>query len=895
MTKKFIVLFLVLMMAFSFNITGAFVLALEQNAPGLNDASGEVYGYVNFYEELEGKNISFIDGISLGITEKSDPLYFEKVSLDGLDGRKQYSSNSAYINMNDSFYDKGDTEFLVNIVYYDFGPSEGSYYFEYPQVSGALNQVRIIKPGINPGWKCISFVLADCDPSFKYANGASFRIQNGAYNAWRKIEIVNVSRSKREKVIPAGFTALESIKERDLDKTMIITEKDKIFTQENAINQCNMYDAKVMANRLALKAGAVPESYKQVMITQKELLKIFMEAMEVDYSKATNYIDFALEIGFIKQDSYFLFDEAPATYFNLVNVMDDVLYFKPDGEKMYIITMYNYGFFGNLPVSTIENEALLAEYYKEPRKNPYVKIVDNGTGRTYKYINFYGTQLNRPYLTAPQWLHDGKQFICTTPSCYIYLYNTETQMMKFLVQGTSNTDGIVGEDGMIYHHGTDGNLQTFNRIDPNDPKLESKVIYRFPVGVVSSIESIAADGTYFGGFITDKNNVFNTPEGQYPIVVFHIPEESKPGVPDTTYTVRHYGFEEPYKGHLNHQQPNPTDPNLCFFAHETNTANTGYGNMLDRTNVINMETGEVFTYNQGNARGSGLELSTHESWSADGQYLYLVSWQGSGGDMGDTQQMPAIVRINKDSSHRQYFYTTTFESSYNHCFPSADNNWVAADAPFIVLVNTNTHQLFPIAQNQRIIGSKNHPYHAHAQIARGHNIISWGHEHLGVLGIAWYDFNELLDEVAEGGRYQVNEYVECVSYKNLECESEQVFHYGRNGQMSRAGKSIYYAINTEIADTTNDAIKITFDYLDNSKNPIVITYTKGVEYQNDARFRFNGKKEISRRGQGGWKTAEIILDSANCESIGKFETDFALSGGSANLYITNLKVEKMSK
>lgn len=894
MNKKVIALFLSLVLVFSSNFTGGISLAsvIEENS--VNNAS-EAFGYINFYGELEGKGISFIDGISLGITSTSDPLYFEKISLDGLEGRKQYSSNSTYINVDDSFYQKGDTEFLVNICYYDFGPSEGSYYFEYPQISGVLDQVRIIKPGINPGWKCITLVLADCDPSFKYENGASFRIQNGAYNAWRRIEIVNISRAKREKRVPTGFTSLESIKQRDLTKTEVIKDTDKIFTQDNMVNQCNMYDAKTMANRIALRTDKVSDADKNVMLTQGELLKIFMDAMKVDYIKATSLVEYAIEIGFLKNNSYFLFDDAPATYFNLVTLMDDLLYFEHNDGTIHIIKMYNEGFFGGLAVSGIENEILLAEYYKEPRKNPYVKIIDNGTGRTYKYINFYGTQLNRPYLTAPQWLHDGIHFICTTPSNYIYLYNTETQMMRFLVQGTTNTDGIVGEDGMIYHHGTDGNLQTFNRIDPNDPKLESKVIYRFPAGVVSSIESIGADGTYFGGFITDKNNVFKTPQGQYPIVIFHIPEESKPGIPDTTYTVRYYGFEEAYKGYLNHQQPNPTDPNLCFFAHETNTANAGYGDITDRTNIINMETGEVFTYNQGIARGSAIELATHESWSADGQYLYLVSWQGNAGDMGDKQQMPAVIRVNKDTSHRQYFYNTTYESSYNHCFASADNNWIAADAPFIVLINTNTHQIFPIAQNQRIIGSKNHPYHAHAQIARGHNIISWGHEHLGVLGVAWYDFTELLDEVAEGGRYEVNEYVDRVSYKGLECESSEVVKKGRKCQSSKVSKAIYYDINPEIADTTNDAIKITFDYLDNSKNPIVLTYTRGVEQQNDARFRFNGKKEISRKGKGGWETAEITIDSANCENIGKFETDFTLNGGSATLYVNNVKVEKISK
>ena len=137
MSKKIIALVLVLVLILSTNLVGGISLATATDENSMNNLS-DSYGYVNFYGDLEGKGISFIDGISLGITSTKDPLYFEKISLDGLDGRKQYSSNSTYITVDDSFYQKGDTEFLVNICYYDFGPSEGSYYFEYPQITEAL-------------------------------------------------------------------------------------------------------------------------------------------------------------------------------------------------------------------------------------------------------------------------------------------------------------------------------------------------------------------------------------------------------------------------------------------------------------------------------------------------------------------------------------------------------------------------------------------------------------------------------------------------------------------------------------------------------------------------------------------------------------------------------------
>ncbi len=850
--------------------------------------------YTDFYGRLNSRYCSFIDGISLGIKDTNDPLYYELVNLDGLDGRKQYNANTTYINVDEIFYSEEDTEFLVNIYYYDFGPSEGKYYVEYYKTDGLTEQFEIIKPGRNPGWTYASAVLTECDLSKHYSNGASLRIQNGAFNAFRRVEIVNLSECRREKKDITGIVGLRNEKIRNLEHENIVSVDTPMFSVENMVKQCNLYDVTSIVNKYKMTNTNIPTEYKERLVTQGELLQSFMRAAGVDYSKEASIVDFAFEIGFVANNGLFLFDDAAATYYNLVDVMEDMLAYKSAEGVPFIAQMYENGFFGDAPPSAVENAALSMYYYKSERLNPYITITDNGTGRSFKYINFFGSQLNRPYLTAPQWLHDGKRFLCVTPDNYIYIYNIETQMMRFLDIGASSTDGLVGEDGMIYYHTYEGSLLTLNRVDPDDPNLEGKVIYRFPPGVYSEMEVISSDGTWFAGDIKDSMNYFNAPEGMNALLVFYIPEESQPGVPDTTYKVQYYRFPEAYKGYLDHRQVNPVYDNLLFFAHDAYTSVVNYNDISDRVNIMNMDTGEVMTYNQGNVRGGKpIELATHESWSVDGEYLYFVSWTGNA-SKNDQYAMPALVRINKDGTHRQYYHANSFENSFNHCFASSNMKWIAFDEAYVGLMNAETHQLFPIAQSRRIIGSKSHPYHPHAQIARGHNIISWGYEYLGVLGVAWYDFDHIEnEEIAKGGRYDVNEYVECVSYETLECESFAVEKDARNCQYAKAGKNIFYAINPDIADTTDDAIRITFDYLDNSKDPIVINYTSGVKYKNDARVQYDASRSISRRGSGEWKRAAVEIDSANCESIGKFESDFKISGGSANVYIANIKVENL--
>lgn len=904
MTKRRTLVFLVSMLIIIGAFPGGIVSFADQSEIDsyMNEVPDGDIAYCNFYGNLDSRYASFIDGVSLGIKDTRDPLYFEQVVLDGYEGRKQYGANTTYINVEDDFYEKDDHNFIVNIFYYDFGPLEGTYYLEYRTTGGGLAQKSIVKPGNYPGWTYISIVLEDCDLSPHYENGASLRIQNGAYNAWRRVEIVNISDCKTEKKDIEGVRHLGLRKRRDLEKTFIVEENKPIFMPINLAKPCTMYDVLQIKDHITMENSSIDESEKEKNLTQAELLKIFMDLVNLDYSNKESIVDFALETGFVESDGLFLFDEAKATNFNLGSLLNDFLdYEMPDGES-FVFKMFNKGFFGDLTVNEIPNDALMADYYAAPRINPYITITDNSTKRTFKYINFYGEDLLRPYLTAPQWLHDGKRFICSTRSGYLYLYDIETQIMSFLAKSerklSDNGDGIVGEDGMIYYHGREGALYTINRIDPNDPELKSKIVYRFPPGVVTLNETFAANGKWFAGDISDNSNYFKAPSGYAALVVFHIPEESVPGVPDETYQVGYYKFSEPEKGWLNHRQANPAYPNMIFFAHETDTSYCDYDAIRDRSNVMDLNTGEVWTYNQGYVKnGKNFDLTTHESFSADGEWLTGVTWVsgGAGHYMGQTDQqmVHAIFKARPDGSHRQLYFADDYGNNFNHTFFSSDMEWAVADSGFISLMCTDTHQLFPITSWSRNT-LKGHPYHAHAQVARNKYIASWGHTYKGVLGVAWYDFTHIAEkEKAKGEKYNVNEYVDCVSYKNLECESERLTKDGRDCQVVKAGKAIYYEINPDIVDTTNDAIRITFDYLDNSTNSLVITYTGGVRNQNDDRKRFDKQIHFSRQGTGKWKQAVIEIEEANCESVGKYESDFTISGGSAKTYISNVKVEAM--
>lgn len=903
--KKFLFkpFILLLVVVITLSSSGLPIVFAEDKVDPNENPQGQHLAYCNFYGDLTSRNMSFIDGISLGIKERSDPYFCELVTLGGLEARRQYSGNSAFLKLDKDFYDEGDNEFLVNIYYYNFGPSEGKYYFEYKTESSTLNQITVYKPASPVGWRYASVVLTDCVPTPHYENGATFRIQNSAYNAWRRIEVVNLSRIRREGKSIEGIKELAHLKIRDLNLSGIVSADDPLFQPKNAANQVNKYDLYEVIARYTMDKTSIPEHYKNEYVTQSEMLKAFMDVVNVDYSSATSIVDFALESEFIDRDGLFTADNAPATYYNMITAIDGLVYYSDETGEPYVVKMYNNGYYGDLKITDINDDALLSSYFKVPRSLPYERITDNVTGRTYYHVNFYGKDLIRGYVTQLDWIGNNR-FICTTRGGHLYLYNVDEQTIRYI-----DKSGIygaqVGEDGMIYYNGPkDGAMNTLARIDPDDPTLTPKIVYRFPEGVRVSLIIISEDGKWFGGHTADDARALGTPIGYHPIATFYTNENSQPGVADTNYKVAFLPPLDEQLGSYGHEQANPRYDNLFFFCLEGGASSFQYKytHANTRVNILNLDTGKIIGVNQGMIKDSmGIELNTHDIWSPDGEYIYYVFWQevpaGFNGSEGSSRQ-GGMIRTDIDGRHRQYFNSTGYLAKWNHGNVGGDNmEWISGDAFAICAMNTDTHQSFEIASYQNLPGivTSDQYDHGHTGMTRVGAIISWGGRHDGVLGVNWFDLEELVrnGEVAEGGRYDVNEYVECVSYKGLECDSERITKDGRDCQMAKATGGIYYAINTDIVDTTDDSIRITFDYLDNSKDDISITYTKGVKEYNELLFRENAKVSVSRNGTGKWKTATVIIDSINCESPGKFYSDLAFRGGSANLFISNIKVEKI--
>lgn len=849
----------------------------------MNTAEGSAHVWLG--EEIEEKGIKFYDGQAMGIEDKNDPLYNETVNLDGLIARKQYSANSSYFKLDEEFYNEDDTEFLISLVFYDFGPSEGKFYFEYISTTGNREQITIIKPGTNPGWMVKTMCLNDVDMKATYENGANFRIQNGAYNAFKKLEIVNVGKARREKKAVA-ITNLGADIRTELEQLNIIKKNDTRFTRANLSKACTGTDAVSILDVITGSGNQNKHSGKP--LTQGELVEMCLNTLKLSKGANESWIEAGKRWGVIDPNDFLLFDEAPATNYNLINVMHGTLTYENSKGGMLLADLINNGFYENADIPSIRSEAFQRVYYAQPRKLPKKRIINSQTGRTYYYINFFGSTLLRGYTDCITVLPDGKGMVCGTPQGQMYRYDFETEMMYYLDQTTANTTHLAAyccPDGWVYYQKRANNISTIWRIDPYT--FEKEELMDLPLGFSPSFYNVTNDGRYMSFECYSYGKELPVPKNTTAIVRADLVEKK------IEYT--YYGFD--YAHYLNHHQINPVYPNIIAFSHEyTSSLGLGPGDIYDRCNIMDITTGKVAKYNSGLLTdGRTVELVAHEIWGMSGETRYFTS---SPVDTKTTNLAGrSVVRVDLDGRHRQYFSSGDYASSGNHVGVSGDERMICFDGT-VTLQSTETHQLFPIVNPNRknFTGKTSHPYHAHPQISYTGNIATWGEVDNGVLGISWIDYTDILEnEVAKGGRYEFGEDVKVVSYKGIECDSFFTTKAGKDAVAAKPGASIFFDINPEVIDVDNGAVKITFDYFDNGTKPLTIIYTKGVEEYNDVWEFFNRTTEIRRNGTNKWQTAEVIIDCGNFESIGKFETDFKIRSGQKTLYITNVRVEAIEK
>lgn len=833
--------------------------------------------YLLLGETITENGIDFIDGMEHGATNTTHPLYSEVSKEQGIDGRKFYAGNFMAVNVDKSRFE-GSSEFLIYITYYDFGPSRGTFYFEYEDHNGGVHSRLIVKPGTVQRFNTECLYINDMDLSQTLdVSGGNMRLTTGGYNLFKRFEIVDISRLKKEKKSLDELAHLPASVKRDhLSEFLLIDAGDKRFADDNLKNPCTYGDAYELLSKMANgKKIRKSDVYKDAdVINQRDLVLMAFDVLGIETGDAPA-IELAEKMGIVQYDDFIYADELAASYYSLAAIADNVLNFENGNGDTRLKEMLIAGYWDDDYVR--KNRTLIALSHTYPKYLPYQTITENATGQTYYYMNIMDIPTLRTYVTAQSWNSDGTGFICGFDTGELFFYNTETQMLHYIDKCFHSTDrlnAIMGTDDYIYYPKVDsdgrcGIYKVDSRTYPANPQLVGR-----------------------------RND-------KYTFVTPHITNDCKYlsvdlDIPGLGTCVSRYSVEEdewidyhmvfPYSDSLTHVLINPGYPDLICFSHELLGVTPQY--MLDRMWQIDLSTGEEAqnVYKQGmQQNGMVMQGASHELWSNTGEYVYYINIEmESHNNIGLS---PSSVRYNKDGTHRQYFYDyVAHDQQDKHLFPSGDDRFIVADGNVITLISQETHERFPISMVEWN-GQKNHPYHAHPVVARNKYVVNWAAmDHKGMLGIKWFDFTELAKTQAPGGRYEMGENLDRISYIGLDSESEAVTYRGRDAILAGTGKSIYLDISDKLIDTVDGKVKLSFDYFDNGHLPIKLSYTSGVKSDNDRWRVYDNSKTVKRTNTNTWKKCEIVIDSGNFENIGKHFSDIKLTGSPANLYISDMKV-----
>ncbi len=908
--KKLIASFVIIAQVFC--ITPAFLGNTSASASSFDyfENTGNENAYIFFDSSLGASHISYREDISGG----------SNFTQDKLSGK---SFNNLYFNISDSFYTKGtDTEFLISVVYYDYWDNSEDFMLTYHNLSGEKVEVRIEKQNREVGWTVATTSIKNPDFSKMYETGiaknkASLRLSCPGANPIRKIEIANFSKLRRDKK-SSSMTALGSTAAENLFELGILTENEaNLFFGEDLLAQSSKYELEIINNAFSGKDASISESFKGQLLTQKMLLTSFIRL--AGYTPPTiGVVEYAIGKGIIGAEEFFLSDDAPATRYNLITLAKACLYFDPDpddhvSELPIFKKLLENGIFNGVGISKLRSNGskeMVDVYLYEDKK--LVSSLNEGIeGVTYNFVNYYGEMLYRPYLTLNSWSTGGEAFACATLEedlglnpYHLYMYNIKTNTIHYIDDIYSRDACEIVNGEYIYYlkksETAEGQVQSSiwkKHVSQDD---EPELVIEIPIGSPSPTMHITNDGRYVS--VAGKTDYFDIPEGTTLLGTLDLETGE--------YKYTYYSYN--YSNVVSHIQINPEYPDLLFFAHEGDgdefRLEFNYTNIEERANIMNLDTSEATPIHQGHIeeKDQGFFTFSHEQWSHDGEYLYVTNLGGRTTDA----PIRGVVRVNKDGTHRKYYdyelpdflHDQKIYLSSNHSSPSGDNRYFSVDNAEVSILSAQTHQIFPICQLPA--SGKGHPYHAHAVIASDSYVVSWGdvtQDEQMVLGVAWYDFSHLDDTIlAEGGRFSLNEDIEYVryhetrdKYPELLADITEETKDGKNALYAPEGKNIYLDINENIVDSSDETVKITFEYYDDSTEPITLSYTKGYRERNDLCETLNMFKTVQRNGSNTWKTASLVIESGNFEGIGKYESDFSITGA-GGVYIGDVRAETLS-
>ncbi len=867
--------------------------------------------YVVLTDPVQQNKMTYRDGKAQGITDASNELYTEDFTMDGITARKTYAANKVYIDMDKTKYDvEKDNRWMVTITYYDFGPQIGYFYFDYTNKEGELARFTVEKPGIVPKWSTVRFFLDDAKFCSGLLNGADFCLTTRTYNAWAKIELINIAEIEKAGGDMEDFEipTVNSIQQESLyslglynmfdkdgnaiglDKNMTrgemlyellygwgykaeldaASEKSQFFTDVSGNN--------AKAANLALDLGIISKPADKKfntnrLATARELftfsLRHFFPQLENIYENA---YDYASQKGFVKNTDFIIYPDKPLIRDNFVAVVFNNLFapykLKSGGDADYIVSLMEKGLYTAQQLKDTGVPEVAGYFYALPTPYPATKITDANTGITYNYINLNGDNLNPPYVNKQMFNYEGTKFAFEHPKTKsLYEYDVVNETIRFLDSGSSV---YVAPTDIIYYI-KNGAIWAF---DWNT--YQKREVCKSPINTYLLVSTDEKYATGYGIQTTMQTGRQNLETGEVELIYhdFYSTNPNSEGV-----------------GHTN---VNPGYPHLVFFCHE------GTASLIpDRLWMHNFETDETYNYFiQAGPEDmtTTQEGSGHEVWSMDGEDMYWVKYYNEN-SLGQT----GLMRMDKEGKEREYL---NGDYAFWHCYPSGDDNWVVGDinnptvrkgaevgGVRIAVVNTNTYESWPIANPRQYSG--NHPYQPHPHFNYGSNIIEWQMvDDNNVLGIAWLDISELTKDPRKNTEIKIDDKLTLLTNEKYGSyqTSKQTFEGAEVWNIPK-GHKMFVKVNDDYLYSENvEELTLEITYLDKGRIPIRVDYTSVSEGRMDLADREDQSVMIEKNNSCKWVTKQITLNKASINNRGQHKTDFVIYSTGSRTVIKDIKI-----
>ena len=887
------------------------------------DVPSEQNAYILFSKKPQEHLMSYVRGSN----DKNDVLYSENVVFGGIECQQVFVQNKFHMTFAPGFAKPEDRQFCFIMDYWDYSGG-GSYRLEYTMdEAGNTKTVTIPKTGKegtnNYQWHRVSVVVGDACFTQSMENGADFRILSNAYNAYSKIEVVNLS-DKADTTDDLGSFNMQQAKalhilglydgltaedgsfdpalERELTVETALAETVKLLglgrdaEKAAVMPQLNhVSDENKPYVGYAEKMGWIDDADLQTAeepLTQRQLLRVFIAATG-NGCEAGKEQETAETLGIVKGENLIFQMKKNATYDTLIGLARNTQMVKEVKSGIsFLGKMLRDGITdGNAVAASGDTELVNSVLLGEVKIMPDV-TVDPATGRTYYSLSLFGQDAIKGYYTAQLWAPDNKRFYFRDAAMHMYEYNIETNIVKYLDDLHNEHCICVSQTNQLFYINPKREIMAMDLSTYEKRKIADPPVGSNP-NIVRTMNMLEVNdaGT--------KATVYwrEIPEG-YDEAVYYKKRTWFPilDIATGTWDMRwSYGFTDGIGWpDPNHNTISPKYDNLMIFAHE--------GDMVrDRTWALNTDTGQFVNafkqkdYIEGKFTG---EIFCHEGWVCDGYRTFGVKSSRSWNLINQTIGHRGLVISNWDNTERYY---ANGDYNYLHIGASpASDRWFAGDTSYsgnirntnLVLIDAHASQSYLLAQPRQ--NGKN-PGHAHPQFSQNGQWVTFGlwSEDGKHVKIGWMDVSDITDAAKPVSHYDLSDSCDTTSALDtshkLTVRKEgdvNVFVIPKDNHMKVNVKSS--AVYAESAD-----VRVTVEYLDSGYLPIRLQYN--TWHVLGAYNRLTDREVyIERRNTGSYQTKSFVLQNASMDNMQWLGTDFNLSGVKSAAVIKSVRVEPVS-